>query len=164
MLYEVITGSADQISRYLPRFRPRRNLVCIYAHSGTYGTSSVPTGAPLVTSIYKNMSELTTTQTTTKFEFPKPYKTTNGTNYCLVLHCIGQTSGNTVAFGIDSTPSHGGNYALLQDQYSAWVVNTAYDMVFIVNSVTFSLVKLSSRITSYNVCYTKLLRMVVCVR
>jgi len=119
-------------------------FVCIYAHSGTYGTSSVPTGAPLVTSIYKNMSELTTTQTTTKFEFPKPYKTTNGTNYCLVLHCIGQTSGNTVAFGIDSTPSHGGNYALLQDQYSAWVVNTAYDMVFIVNSVTFSLVKLSS--------------------
>src|SRR5690348_15362400 len=43
---------------------PTGNVVaCIYAHSGTYGTSSVPTGSPLATSDPLDVSTLTTTRT-----------------------------------------------------------------------------------------------------
>lgn len=83
----------------------------LYAHSGTYGTSSVPTGSALATSGGFDISTLTTSSQLITFTFASPYSVTSGTRYCITLLIPSQTSGKNVLVGCDgSSPSHGGNY------------------------------------------------------
>ena len=57
----------------------------LYAHSGTYGTSSLPTGSPLATSDSIVIDNLPTTLYTQNFIFSSPYTPVNGTHYVLVF-------------------------------------------------------------------------------
>jgi len=107
----------------------------IYAHSGTYGTSSVPTGAALATSDAFDISTLTTTFSLVSFTFSGANQITLSTNthYVVVFGEVvsGTLDGsNEVQVGVDgSSPTHGGNCG----QYSSSVWNyAAYDLPFYV--------------------------------
>lgn len=87
----------------------------IYAHSGSFGTSSIPSGLPLATSNDLNVSELSTTYELKTFTFSGGNRITlsDGTKYCLVIEfSLTGSSPNMVGIGTDETSStHPGNYA-----------------------------------------------------
>lgn len=88
------------------------SFVNIYAHSGVYGTSSLPTGVALATSnavdstsFLRNFSLVTFT-----FSGVNQITLTNATNYVLGLDRPSITSPSQIRVGWDSTsPTHGGN-------------------------------------------------------
>lgn len=90
---------------------PTGNAVAkIYAHSGTYGTSSVPTGTALGTSGTLDVSTLTTSFVLYELTFSTPVATVNGTKYVVTIEYMDGTSTNFIRAGTDSTtPTHGGN-------------------------------------------------------
>jgi hypothetical protein len=148
-----ITGNGGVLSR--ARFdlsktlAPTGNVVAkVYAHSGTFGTSSVPTGAALATSENVDVSDLTTTLTLTDFEFKDEFTLVNTTKYVITLEYSGGDGSNYVNVGTDtSSPSHGGNFSTSTGTWSA-VAGT--DAVFFV--YTGGIVKLnlsSSNATTY---------------
>lgn len=86
----------------------------IYAHSGTYGTSSVPTGSALATSANVDVATLTTSSAWVDFAFTGVDAITlsASTNYCIALEFTSTSSNasNCVKVGLDATsPSYGGN-------------------------------------------------------
>lgn len=103
----------------------------IYAHSGTFGTSSVPTGAALATSLGINVAILSTSLTMVTFEFidANQIVLTNGTNYFVSFEFGGGDASNGVRVGIDnSSPTHPGNRATLNA--SVWTAGATQDMIF----------------------------------
>ena len=81
----------------------------VYAHSGTYGTSSQPTGSVLAFSNSINISALSTSQTQETFTFTGSNQLllSDQTNYVIGVEHV---SGDTISIGIDvSTPNHDGN-------------------------------------------------------
>jgi hypothetical protein len=82
----------------------------LYAHSGTYGTSSLPTGSPLATSDNVDVSTLSTSQTNQTFNFSgaNRYTLVSGTQYVIVVDFAGGDSSNYVRVG-EVTGGHGGN-------------------------------------------------------
>lgn len=107
---------------------PVGNLVAVvYAHSGTFGTSSVPTGSALATSDAVAMASLPTDYALVTFTFSTPL-TLSASYYCLVLQANDATTldaTNQVLVGADNTsPTHSGNAMTYHD--SAWdALNTA---------------------------------------
>ncbi len=97
------------------RGSPTGNAVAkLYAHSGTYGTSSVSTGAALATSDNFDVSTLTTSFALVELSFTgsNQYVMSGGTKYVIDLEYSGGNSSvpNDVAMGHDQTsPSHAGN-------------------------------------------------------
>lgn len=86
----------------------------IYAHSGTYGSSSVPTGSALATSADVDVATLTTSSAWIDFAFSGANAITlsASTNYCIALEftSTSSNSSNYVKVGLDATsPSYGGN-------------------------------------------------------
>lgn len=107
----------------------------LYAHSGTYGTSSVPTGAPLSTSATYTASSLGTSTTNLTLTFPTPYALTNGANYCIVFEYSGGDSSNYVKVWYDdAAPTHSGNAATSNDG-STYTALSGSDMCFYLRSV-----------------------------
>lgn len=104
----------------------------LYAHSGTYGTSSVPTGAALATSAAIDASTLTATPTDYLFDFSEqPYTLASGTNYVIaLLHASGDATDNVRPRRDDTTTSHGGNYS--EYNGTTWSVDATRDLVFAV--------------------------------
>jgi len=96
----------------------------IYAHTGTFGTSSKPTGSSLAVSGAIAASTLTTSFQLITFTFTGADKITltNATNYCVVLETNNtQAAPNYIVVGGDSTsPTHGGNYAYTNDGGATW--------------------------------------------
>lgn len=92
---------------------PTGNAVAkIYAHTGTFGTSSAPTGTALATSDPLDVSTLTGSYVLTRFSFPTAQQITlvDGTNYVVTIEYSAGSGGNTVEVGSDSSsPSHDGN-------------------------------------------------------
>lgn len=99
----------------------------LYAHSGTYGTSSVPTGSPLATSdIYpyigsKGWKTLT---------FATPYTLVSGTQYCIVIYVSNANYGKSyyAADGVSgnlATGTLGGS----------WTPDAAKDLLFYVYGI-----------------------------
>lgn len=92
---------------------PTGNAVMkLYAHSGTYGTSSVPTGTALATSDVVDVSTISATEGFQTFTFSgaNQYQTTNGTYYCLAIEYTGGDGSNNITVYIDNTsPTHSGN-------------------------------------------------------
>jgi hypothetical protein len=85
--------------------------VSIYAHSGTYGTSSVATGSAVATSGNLDVSTLTTSFALVEFTFSSPYETTNATNYVVAIEYSGGDGDNAVNVCIDTSSStHDGNF------------------------------------------------------
>lgn len=103
----------------------------LYAHSGTYGTSSAPTGSPLATSTNTiDAASLTTTPTWTSFNFDATLTLTNGTPYiAVVTSSIGSDSTNYVGVGNDNvTLAHAGNRCHYVSP--SWTASSGQDLSF----------------------------------
>lgn len=114
---------------------PSGNMTArLYAHSGTYGTSSKPTGSVLGTSDAINASTLTGTFTLTEFTFTgaQQYTMTANTQYCIQIFFSTGSSGNVVDVGEDgSSPTHGGNY-FAEAPEGTWASYNGIDVPFYV--------------------------------
>ena len=119
---------------------PTGNAVAkIYAHSGSFGSSSLPTGAALATSNTVDVSTLSgSTEALSSFLFTGANQITlvNGTHYIVTIEYSGGDGSNFVDVAIDATsPTHAGNPSYYD---SSWHYQTYYDLIFYVNSVGIS--------------------------
>lgn len=106
--------------------------VKIYAHTGTYGTSSVPTGSALATSDGFNMSNLITSYQLFTFTFSgaNQINLSNGTRYCVVIEFVEEGNGE-VKVGLDqSSPTHLGNEFYYY--ITTWYADSGLDCCFYV--------------------------------
>jgi hypothetical protein len=95
----------------------------VYAHSGTFGTSSVPTGSALATSDSVDVSTLSGSFALITFTFSAADKIdlVSGTKYVVTIEYAGGNGSNRVDIGYDSaSASHGGNYCQLSGTWSAF--------------------------------------------
>ena len=101
---------------------PTGNAVAkLYAHSGTYGTSSIPTGSALATSNNFDVSVLSTSFQLITLFFDTPYTLANGTKYVVTFEYSGGNSSNCCKIGYDnSSPSHGGNACYYTTSWTAY--------------------------------------------
>jgi hypothetical protein len=130
------TGAGGVLSRIRLYLRkqgsPTGNAtVKVYAHSGTFGTSSVPTGSELaLASTVLDVSTLTTTLELIDFEFEDELTLVNTTKYVLSIEYPDGNGTDFVRVGSDNTsPTHGGNPSRLT---GGWFAITTQDMVFFV--------------------------------
>jgi len=120
-------GVLNSAKFYLERQgSPAGNTVVeIYAHSGTFGTSSVPTGDPLATSDSIASSSISLDPILVTFTFTGADKITlvNGTKYVVIVKFDNTGSPDYIWVGIDtSSPTHAGNicwYTGTEWQYTA---------------------------------------------
>jgi hypothetical protein len=127
-----------QVKFYGYMITPGGNMQAyIYAHSGTFGTSSVKTGVALATSDLFDASVVTTSSVapqlyTITFSGANKITLANATNYVLVFKDISLAGGsNGLQMGYDSTtPTHAGNWALDS------VADSLNDLIFYVQSAT----------------------------
>jgi len=98
----------------------------IYAHSGTFGTSSVPTGSALATSDVRDASTLTSYGLSTfTFSGAERIRLINNTHYVMVF----DYSGTDLSIGGDMTsPTHDGNYCGYYN--GSWTAYSGYDLCF----------------------------------
>lgn len=84
----------------------------VYAHTGTYGTSSEPTGAAIATAVAINTdNELDLHYHIVMFLFDETVTLTNGVNYVWQLNYTTGTATDYINLAIDNTtPTHGGNF------------------------------------------------------
>ena len=136
------TGKASKLSSgkfYLKKVgSPTGNMYMkVYAHSGTFGTSSVPTGSALATSDALSIADLTTSYALVEFTFSGANQITiqEGTKYVLTFESDQSSStSNYVANGCDaSSPSHAGNYGY---KTSIWNAYNLIDLCFYIYGTT----------------------------
>lgn len=105
----------------------------IYAHTGTFGTSSKPTGAALAVSDGIDASTLDTDYALVTFAFNGANKITlvNGTKYVVTIeYDNGIYNVDWIHCGNDYTsPTHDGNISFYVDE---WVAYSDYDLCFYV--------------------------------
>lgn len=117
---------------------PTGNITAkLYAHSGTLGVNSVPTGAALATSNTVAASSLTGSLTLTDFYFPSTWFTlVNATNYVVTVEYNGGDGSNFVNVGYDgSAPTHGGNYSV---NTGTWAADVLRDVCFYVQRFNYT--------------------------
>lgn len=109
---------------------PTGNAVCkIYAHSGTYGSSSVPTGTALATSDALDVSTLSTTATDKTFIFSSSNKIQldSGTYYCAVIEYSNGDASNYISTYYAGVGAHGGCVVRrISGTWSYWENDDAY--------------------------------------
>lgn len=134
-----IIGQAQSFSngvvpQYLTRVKvklrkvgaPTGNLVAkLYDHSGSFGSSSIPTGAALATSNNLDIATLTTSYLEYELAFPTPYLMLASTNYCIAFERAIIDGSNYIELDGDSTGTHAGNRS--QNVASSWSVPSADD-------------------------------------
>ena len=115
---------------------PTGSAYCyIYDHSGTYGTSSIPTGSALATSNAVNVANIPLTMGLVEFTFSTPYPTVDGTKYVFVIEYSGGDADNCFIFYVDSaSPTHSGNRAWYNDSITTWVPESTVDIFFYVKA------------------------------
>ena len=111
-------GTLDLCKFYLSKTgTPTGNATAkIYAHTGTFGTDSKPTGTALATSDVLDVSTLTGSLVEKTFNFSGANRIalTASTKYCVTIEYSGGDASNYVNVGFDeNSPTHGGNMALL---------------------------------------------------
>jgi hypothetical protein len=129
-----ITGDGSQIASvkwYINKIgSPSGNVTFnLYAHSGTWGSTGIPTGSVLATvSVAASTLQADTLRLDT-FTFTSPYTLVNGTHYVITAEYNGGNGSNYVSVGGDtSSPSHAGNSSII---YSAtWFEVATEDMIF----------------------------------
>ena len=111
----------------------------LYAHTGTFGTSSLPTGPILDQSDSYAASNVNEGDNFILHTFTgfSGYTLVNGTKYCIVLVAYDGTwdDNNKIYVADDNTsPTHGGNCVY----YNAgeWKINNVIDIIFYVYGVT----------------------------
>lgn len=105
-------------------------IVSVYAHSGTFGTSSVPTGSALA-SVTVDASTVTSGSNTFDFTGANRITLSNGVYYCVVIDAIsvGDNS-NYIQVSTDGTsPTHSGNISVYT---TSWIASPATDLCFYV--------------------------------
>ena len=109
---------------------PTGNIVAkIYAHSGSYGSSSVPTGAALATSESVDVSTLTGGYAPIEFIFSTGVVLAASTNYVVAFEYSGGDASNYVQLeGLASSGTHGGNRSDLIS--SSWSATAGDDLNF----------------------------------
>lgn len=122
----------------------------IYAHSGTFGTSSVPSGAALALSESFDVSTLTGSYQLVVFNFTGSNQVTltNATNYVLSIEYDGGTAGAYVQCGSDgSSAAHSGNFigSNTGAPLMSWTAFNTFDLCFYLYTATSS-----GAVTSYN--------------
>jgi len=115
---------------------PTGNAVAkIYAHSGTFGTSSVPTGSALATSDNFDVSTLTTSLQWITFNFSGANNIvlSANTKYTVVVSYSGGNASNYISVGLSHS---GGSYAAgnWAYYYTSWNPQSTYDVDFYVNA------------------------------
>jgi hypothetical protein len=107
----------------------------LYAHSGTYGTSSLPTGDALAISDGFDVSTLTGTLQLIEFTFSGANKVTleNGTKYVITFEFDSGTTGAYIVIGCDnSSPTHSGNLSNVTYVGGSWAAFSSRDLIFYV--------------------------------
>jgi len=102
----------------------------LYAHTGTFGSTGVPTGAALAISGAVAITSFIS-DSMVDFDFSYALVTlTNGTPYVIVMTYNNGSAVNMIGVAVDnSAPSHVGNYV----QYTTvWAPSTTYDVIFYV--------------------------------
>ncbi len=109
---------------------PTGTVVCnIYAHSGTFGTSSIPTGSPLAVSETIDLSDMDDHILEYDFEFKDSFVPTSTTKYVVTIEYSGGDVSNHLEVGVDTTsPTHGGNQSTLVG--SSWTGFGGVDIPF----------------------------------
>jgi len=106
----------------------------IYAVTGSVGTSGLPTGSLLATSIDVDVSVLTGTFAFVPFTFEEPYAATAG-NFAIFLEYNSGDASNYVRIGTDSSsPTHGSNAFATNTVGSGWAADTTQDIIFKLDS------------------------------
>jgi len=100
----------------------------IYAHTGTYGTSSIPTGSPLATATL-DAANLGGSDSWNTFEFDTPFLCENGTYYVLAISSYELSSGS-VDFRYYSGGSVDGNLCYSNDGGSNYTGASTGDAAF----------------------------------
>jgi hypothetical protein len=124
---------------YLKKYTgsPGNLIARLYAHTGTWGSTGIPTGSPLDSSNLIAASGLSGTLTLVEFTGFSGYTLVNGTKYCIVLEAYNGTwdLSNYIHVGEDITsPTHGGNFIYYSS--SAWLGIGLYDICFYVYGIT----------------------------
>ena len=112
---------------------PTGNMtVSLFAHSGSFGTTSVGTGVALATSEAVSVAGLTGSYALTEFTFSTPYVLTNATKYVIAIEFVGTSDiSNYLSVGVDgSAPSHAGNPATYSG--TMWTYDATKDVCFYV--------------------------------
>jgi len=106
----------------------------IYAHTGTYGSSSEPTGSALVESNNYDLTGIDGDDETNYFLTLAGWTPAASTNYCLVLDgdaIVGDGSNYVKVIAEDgAAATHGGNQGESNDSGSTWVVSGNQDLAF----------------------------------
>ena len=105
----------------------------LYAHTGTYGVSGLPTGAALATSASSfSLVGLTTTKRWIDLLFTDGPVMALGTPYFISLEVTGNTQISSFAVNVDSDVLHPGNRALFNG--TTWATGVTADLAFKVGS------------------------------
>jgi len=125
---------AQYVTRVHARLRktgsPTGNLTAkIYAHSGSFGSSSVPTGGALATSVNIDVSKLTTTYAETEIGFTTQYLMTASTNYVVSFEYSGGDGSNYVEVEGAASGTHAGNRS---ENTGSWGASAGSDLWFAV--------------------------------
>lgn len=109
---------------------PTGNITAkLYAHSGNYGTTSVPTGSALATSITAlDISTLSTSVIYNEFIFT-PYLLTKDSYYCIGLQYSGDNV-NTLNIWSKFNPANGGHSGNASSNTSGVWTNDVRDLAF----------------------------------
>ncbi len=103
----------------------------LYAMSGTFGTSGVPTGAALDSSDTLSMTGLGGSGWY-QFNFTSGYQLADYTYYCAVVGIVSKTSADSTGVYVYTwnqlAPHHGGNYAAVAT--GAWSANSGIETNF----------------------------------
>ena len=100
----------------------------LYAHSGTFGSGGVPTGAALATSNAIQHSAIGASLAWHEFTFPTPYSLGNGTKYFIAVE-TSQGSFDRITMGYDgSSPTHAGNSAIWNGSWSAQTTDVIFSV------------------------------------
>lgn len=127
-------GTLNSAKFYLQKDgSPTGNLYAkIYAHSGTFGTSSVPTGSALATSDAVDASTISTSSALVTFTFTGANKITltNATKYVVVFeNSVSSFPNYILAYRDGVSPTHSGNYSFYS---GSWTADSGIDLVFYV--------------------------------
>ncbi|MBV5280269.1 MAG: hypothetical protein J0651_03150, partial [Actinobacteria bacterium] len=108
----------------------------LYAHTGTFGSTGVPTGTALATSDTIDISTLTTSYALVEFAFTgvNQYTLVAGTNYFISCHYNGGDASNRQNLGYDNTGAASGNLAY--GTPGAWTTLGTADVCFYVYTLT----------------------------
>lgn len=141
--FTAIASSLTQAKFYLRRGggTPTGSIYAkLYAHSGTFGSTGVPTGAALATSDPIDSATIGSESLFTfTFSGANRYTLVGGTKYFIVLDALASGNGtNYISIRSDNTaPTHSGNMA---SNTGAWAAASSDDLAFYVLGVQLPLV------------------------